>query len=81
MLDVVSHMIDAANAATSRYSDEEVDETVAFLDWLRDHHFIFLGVREYEIVEADGEYGDRGRARLGPRHPARREGLVVLGPA
>src|SRR3954452_8399968 len=55
MLDVVSHMIDAANAATSRYSDEEVDETVAFLDWLRDHHFIFLGVREYEIVEADDE--------------------------
>jgi glutamate dehydrogenase len=55
MLDVVSHMIDAANAATSRYSDEEVDETVAFLDWLRDHHFIFLGVREYEITSADDE--------------------------
>jgi glutamate dehydrogenase len=54
MLDVLSHMIDAASASTARYSDEEIDETVAFLEWLKDHHFVVLGTREYSIVEHEG---------------------------
>lgn len=31
----------------------EIDEAVEFLKWLKDHHFTFLGFREYELVEGD----------------------------
>src|SRR4051794_11334268 len=53
----VGRMIETARRGTARYAAEEVDETVAFLEWLRDHHFVFLGFREYAVVESD-----RGRA-------------------
>ena len=33
----------------ARYADEEVDETVAFLEWLLHDNFIFLGYREYRF--------------------------------
>jgi glutamate dehydrogenase len=32
---------------------EEVAEARAFLAWLEDHHFTFLGYREYELVERE----------------------------
>ena len=44
-----------AGAGLARYADDEVDETVAFLEWLLADHFILLGYREYRI--ADGAYG------------------------
>ncbi|TCJ16133.1 NAD-glutamate dehydrogenase [Rubrobacter taiwanensis] len=34
---------------------EEVSEVGAFLRWLDDHHFTFLGYREYELAVEDGE--------------------------
>jgi len=34
---------------------EEVAEAKAFMEWLEDHHFTFLGYREYELVTGDGE--------------------------
>jgi len=43
----------ADRADTQR--SEELDEYAAFLDWLLDGHFVFLGYREYEIIDADGE--------------------------
>ncbi len=33
----------------------EISESKAFLDWIEDHHFTFLGVRDYELVQKDGE--------------------------
>lgn len=33
----------------------EIDETRAFLQWIDDHHFTFLGVRDYELIEKDKE--------------------------
>ena len=30
---------------------EELEETKAFLNWIEDHHFTFLGVRDYQLVE------------------------------
>ncbi len=33
----------------------EVEETKAFLTWLEDHHFTFLGMRDYKLVQAEGE--------------------------
>ncbi|WP_200917726.1 NAD-glutamate dehydrogenase [Jeongeupia sp. HS-3] len=33
----------------------ELSETVAYLEWLRDDHFIFLGCRDYRINEEHGD--------------------------
>jgi glutamate dehydrogenase len=35
---------------------EELDEGRAFLEWIDDNHFTFLGYREYDLVERDGDY-------------------------
>src|SRR5262249_23563624 len=45
----VNEMIDLARAGEQRYDEDEVAETVAFLRWLLDGNFIFLGARDYEI--------------------------------
>jgi glutamate dehydrogenase len=34
---------------------EEIAEVRAFLEWLEDHNFTFLGYREYELGRRDGE--------------------------
>jgi glutamate dehydrogenase len=49
-------MLEAARGSSARYGAEEIDETVAFLDWLP-HHFVFLGTRDYAIVD-----GPEGKA-------------------
>src|SRR5829696_4328714 len=49
MADRGRRMIQIATAGAARYADDEVDETVAFLEWLLREHFIFLGYREYRI--------------------------------
>lgn len=33
----------------------EVEETKAFLNWIEDHHFTFLGIRDYELVKKGKE--------------------------
>lgn len=33
----------------------EAEETKAFLEWIEDHHFTFLGIRDYELVEKGHE--------------------------
>src|SRR5215217_5618253 len=49
MADRARRMFQLAGAGAARYSDEEVDETVAFLEWLLRDNFIFLGYREYRF--------------------------------
>lgn len=44
-------MISGAKSSANHYDYEEVAETVAFLDWLLDDNFVFLGYREYGIDE------------------------------
>src|SRR5215211_3876391 len=51
MADRGRRMVQLAGAGAARYPDDEVDETVAFLEWLLQDHFIFLGYREYRITE------------------------------
>ena len=60
-------LIDAARGAGARYRDEEIDETVAFLEWLREHHFVFLG-------------DARLRDRRGPRRAGTRSWSQGRGP-
>ncbi|MBA3535138.1 MAG: NAD-glutamate dehydrogenase [Tatlockia sp.] len=33
----------------------EASETIAFLKWIEDHHFTFLGMRDYELVQKGQE--------------------------
>src|SRR5215216_3651451 len=51
MADRARRMVQIASAGARRYADDEIDETVAFLEWLLQDHFIFLGYREYRITE------------------------------
>ena len=56
MRDAVRRMSDVAKASVHSYEYEEIAETVAFLDWLLDDNFVFLGFREYAIGDTpDGE--------------------------
>ena len=56
-------MIDALNSTVVELAEcvgalpdlrEELEEVQAFLRWIRDGGFVFLGYREYDIVEFDG---------------------------
>ncbi len=42
-------------AGPYRERSEEIREYCAFLQWLLAEHFVFLGYREYDIVEREGE--------------------------
>ncbi len=43
----------------------ELGEVEAFLHWVADDHFTFLGYREYDLVKEDGKQGLRARAGSG----------------
>jgi glutamate dehydrogenase len=47
----IDTLADLARESSTRYDDEDIEDAVAFLHWLRDDHFVFLGYREYEIVD------------------------------
>jgi glutamate dehydrogenase len=49
MRERVPAMVAAAQAAAMRYSADEVEEAVAFLGWLFEDNFLFLGYREYAV--------------------------------
>ena len=60
---MLSALDNTMKALATRSSDlpelrEELDEIMAFLAWLRDDAFVFLGHRRYDIVE-DPERGER----------------------
>ena len=38
-----------------KLAKEDLEEGKAFLTWLSDNHFTFLGYREYEVIEEDGK--------------------------
>jgi glutamate dehydrogenase len=50
----LDRMIELTRIGGSAYSQEEVDEGVALLQWLDDDNFVFLGYREYRLI-GEGE--------------------------
>jgi glutamate dehydrogenase len=55
MRERVDRMVELAQSASGKYGEAEISETAAFLRWLLDENFVFLGYREYDLVEtADG---------------------------
>lgn len=57
MLERVDRMIQLARGAAGLVPDSEIEEAVAFLEWLRADNFVFLGYREYRQEDTP-----RGRA-------------------
>ncbi len=55
MRDRVARMIELAKTTGARYGRAEISEAIAFLEWLLDRNFVFLGYREYRIVDEGGE--------------------------
>jgi glutamate dehydrogenase len=51
MQGAVYRMIKLARDGAALYERDEVDEAVAFLEWLLDFNFVFLGYREYRIED------------------------------
>jgi glutamate dehydrogenase len=50
----ILRMIDLVRESRARYSDYEIENAESFLQWLLDLNFVFLGYREYEIVDVAG---------------------------
>jgi len=54
---MLGHLTDTIQTLKSNPSDvagDELAESVAFLEWLVDDHFTFLGARDYIYADADG---------------------------
>lgn len=56
MVGRVDRMVDLVRVAAGFVDAEEIAEAVAFLEWLTDDNFVFLGYREYRMFETpEGE--------------------------
>lgn len=55
MREKVSEIIDELSKSPVNLDKEEVAEAINFLTWIKDHHFTFLGVRDYTLVTKDKE--------------------------
>ena len=55
MRERVARMVDLVRAAASHVPPVEVEEAAAFLRWLTEDNFVFLGYREYRIAGPPGE--------------------------
>ncbi|KTC86691.1 NAD-glutamate dehydrogenase [Legionella brunensis] len=51
----VREAIAELDEVTSVLDPDEAEETKAFLNWIEDHHFTFLGVRDYELIQKGQE--------------------------
>lgn len=49
--------METATSELIAQNNDALLESIAFLKWLADDHFVFLGYREYIVDEQDGEYG------------------------
>jgi glutamate dehydrogenase len=51
MRERIEAIVEVARAGEARYEADEVEEVVAFLRWVADDNFIFLGARDYGVVD------------------------------
>ena len=61
MLARVNHLITRLQPEAAAFPEltEDVNEAIAFLEWLKDKNFAFLGFREYDLEEHDGAWTAR----------------------
>ena len=55
MRDRLSEIAASLHEQAAWFAKPEVDEVTALLNWLADDHFLFLGARDYELSELDGD--------------------------
>ncbi len=55
MRERVHEIIGELESVRKVLDENEVEETKAFLNWIEDHHFTFLGIRDYELLHQDNE--------------------------
>ncbi|VEG89975.1 NAD-glutamate dehydrogenase [Legionella spiritensis] len=55
MREKVREAIEELEGAPTVLDPAEAEETKAFLHWIEDHHFTFLGIRDYELVHKGQE--------------------------
>ena len=55
MQGVMYRMMKIARAGAARYEPADVEEAIAFLEWLLDDNFVFLGYREYQLTPGEDE--------------------------
>ncbi len=53
MLGKVDRMMQLARVAAGQVGDAEVEDVVAFLQWLKEDNFVFLGYREYQLLDTE----------------------------
>ncbi|MGF1755752.1 NAD-glutamate dehydrogenase, partial [Vibrio makurazakiensis] len=53
-LEEVTNQVEAQKSSIP-LDGERFDETLAFLRWLGDHNFTFMGYKEYDLVSVDGD--------------------------
>lgn len=51
----VREAIDSLDNYRHLVAKDELEESKAFLSWVEDHHFTFLGLREYELTKVNHE--------------------------
>ncbi len=47
--------VDKLNKVKQHLDADELAESKDFLHWIEDHHFTFLGIRDYELISEEGE--------------------------
>jgi len=55
MCDRLKEIVNTLETPPSVLSKEDAEEGVAFLNWVHDNHFTFLGSRDYELAKQGGE--------------------------
>lgn len=55
MRDKVKAIVNELDVVKEHLDLDEVEETQAFLGWLKENHFTFLGIRDYELVTEKNE--------------------------
>ncbi|MBT4710429.1 MAG: NAD-glutamate dehydrogenase [Alphaproteobacteria bacterium] len=65
MLDVLDSTIDEIKRSPPPLGEEGVSESIAFLEWMRDGHFTFLGCREYAYSFKKGSEAFKATEKMG----------------
>ncbi len=55
MQERLKEFVDYLKKTAIPLNTQEINETIAYLEWLLNNHFTFLGSRDYEIVEKDNQ--------------------------
>ncbi|MBT8141462.1 MAG: NAD-glutamate dehydrogenase [Gammaproteobacteria bacterium] len=65
MRDAMQDVVSSDHPVASSLKKEDAEEAKRFLQWLIDDHFIFLGYREYKLIENNGLIELKANAKSG----------------